>query len=87
MMYFIKMLKDQFYGKVEDKMFSKLIHYPKLIIEAVWYYIFIFAKHQDYKWTTPKEVESFFQQHPFIGSYSFANLQETFNLIVYFLNL
>lgn len=32
MVYFIKMLKDQFYGKIEDKLFAKLIHYPKMII-------------------------------------------------------
>ncbi len=56
MVYFIKMLKDQFYGKIEDKLFAKLIHYPKMIIEAAWYYIFIFAKHKDYKWTTPSEI-------------------------------
>ncbi len=51
--YFIKMLKDQFYGKIEDKLFHKLIHYPKMIIESVWYYIFIFNKHQQYTWSTP----------------------------------
>ena len=75
MVYFIKMLKDQFYGKIEDKLFSKLIHYPKMIIEAVWYYIFIFAKHKDYSWTTPSEVEAFLKQYPYIGSYNFSNLQ------------
>lgn len=31
-MYFIKILKDQFYGKIEDKLFSKMVHYPKMII-------------------------------------------------------
>ena len=75
MVYFIKMLKDQFYGKIEDKLFSKLIHYPKMIIEAVWYYIFIFAKHKEYSLTTPSEVEAFLKQYPYIGSYNFSNLQ------------
>ena len=46
--YFIKILKDEFYGKVEDKLFNKLLKYPKMILEATWYYIFIFAKGEKY---------------------------------------
>lgn len=41
--YFIKILKDQFHGKIEDKLFSKLVQYPKMILESTWYYIFIYS--------------------------------------------
>lgn len=85
--YFIKMLKDQFYGKIEDKLFNKLIQVPKMIIEAVWYYIFIFKKHQRYKWRTPSQIEQFFKEHPFVGSYHYENLQEVFGLVIAFFNL
>jgi hypothetical protein len=42
--YLIKILKDQFHGKIEDKLFNKLVQYPKMILEATWYYIFIYNK-------------------------------------------
>ena len=48
--YFIKILKDEFYGKIEDKLFDKLLKYPKMMLEATWYYIFIFAKGEKYEW-------------------------------------
>lgn len=86
-MYFIKILKDQFYGKIEDKLFSKMIHYPKMVVEAIWYYIFIFKEYKKYKWLSPSEIELFYKQHPFIGSYKFNNLQEIFGLVIYFFNL
>ena len=44
MFYFIKELKDQFHGKIEDKMFGRLIHFPKKLIECSWYYIYIFSE-------------------------------------------
>ena len=87
MVYFIKILQDQFYGKIEDKLFNKLVQYPKMILEATWYYIFIYAKEEEYTWKTPSQIEHFFKEHPFIGGYNFANLQEVFGVIVYFLNL
>ena len=59
-MYFVRILKEQFYGKIEDKLFSKLVHYPKMIIEAVWYYIFIFNRYQKYKWQPPSAIAAFF---------------------------
>lgn len=69
MFYFLKLLKDQFYGKIEDKMFGKLIHYPKMVIETAWYYIFMFAKVQQYVWTSPSQVEIFFEKHSTMMSY------------------
>lgn len=87
MFYFLKMLKDQFYGKIEDKMFGKLIHYPKMLIEAAWYYIFIFARSPNYIWTSPAQTQHFFHKYPHFSSYQFRDLQEIFNLIFYFLNL
>lgn len=87
MFYFIKILRDHFQGKIEDKMFSKLIHYPKMIIEVVWFYVSLFAKQMNFQWTAPSQIHLFFEKHPFMGSYSFANLQEVFNLVLYFLNL
>lgn len=30
--YFIRILRDEFHGKVEDKMFAKLLKYPKMIL-------------------------------------------------------
>lgn len=85
--YFIKILQDQFYGKIEDKLFNKLVQYPKMILEATWYYIFIFAKEEQYTWKTPSQIARFFESYPFIGSYKFGDLQEVFGVIVYFLNL
>ena len=58
-----------------------------MILEATWYYIFIYAKEEEYTWRTPKQIEQFFKVHPFIGSYDFGNLQEVFGVVVYFLNL
>ena len=87
MFYFLNLIKNEFYGKIEDKMFNKLIHYPKMLIESIWYYIFMFAKTEKYMWTTPQQVEAFFYTYPMLGSYNFSNLQEVFNLILNFLSL
>lgn len=87
MFYFLRMLKDQFFGKIEDKLFARLIHYPKMLIEANWYYVFLFARAPSVPWTSPAQTHLFFQQYPHFGSYQFRDLQEVFNLIFYFLNL
>jgi hypothetical protein len=88
MFYFLKMLRDQFYGKIEDKMFSRLIHYPKMLVEAAWYYIYTFARPQSsYIWTSPVQIQHFFEKYPHFGSYAFRDLQEIFNLVLHFLNL
>ena len=42
--YFIKILKDEFEGQVESKLFNKLIEVPKMIVEVSWYYVFIFYR-------------------------------------------
>ncbi len=87
MFYFLKMLRDQFYGKIEDKMFNKLIHYPKMLIEAAWYYIYMYARSADYIWTSPTQIQHFFDKYPTFGSYNFRDLQDIFNLSLNFLNL
>ena len=69
MFYFLRMLKDQFFGRIEDKLFAKLIHYPKLLIEANWYYVFLFARAPSAPWTSPAQAHLFFQQYPHFGSY------------------
>lgn len=85
--YFLRMLKDQFCGRIEDKQFARLVHYPKLLIEANWYYVFLFARAPSCPWTSPAQTQQFFHKYPHFGSYQFRDLQEVFNLIFYFLNL
>lgn len=60
MFYFLKLLREQFFGKIEDKLFQRLIHYPKMLIEVAWYYIFIFAREGGAIWTSPGQVAAFF---------------------------
>ena len=58
-----------------------------MVIESIWYYIFIFKEHKKYKWSTPSQIDLFFRENRFIGSYKFNNLQEVFGLVIYFFNL
>ena len=87
MMYFVRVLRDCFNGRVEDRMLVKLLHYPKMVVEAAWYYVFIFTRQHPHEWSLPSQVETFFEQHPRIGSHPFSSLLEVFNLVLPFLNL
>ena len=71
MVYFIRVLRDCFQGKVEDKLLSKVLKYPKMVLETAWYYVFLFTRQHPYTWSLPSEVEEFLQQHPVVGSYKF----------------
>lgn len=74
MFYFLRVLREQFYGKIEEKLFQRLIHYPKLLIEVAWYYVFIFRE-GGAVWTSPSQVGSFFEKYSEFGSYQFRDLQ------------
>lgn len=68
-------------------MFNKLIRFPKMLIEVAWYYIYMFSKSAQYIWTSPTQIQHFFDKYPTFASYKFRDLQEIFNLTLNFLNL
>jgi hypothetical protein len=60
MFYFLRLLREQFHGKIEDKLFQRLIHYPKMLLEAAWYYVFMLGRGSNAIWTSPGQVAAFF---------------------------
>lgn len=86
MFFFLRVLKEQFFGKIEDKLFQRLIHYPKLLVEVAWYYVFIFGR-EGAVWTSPGQVGAFFEKQGDFRNYPFRDLQEVFNLVLHFLQL
>lgn len=68
-------------------MLNKLLHYPKMVVETAWYYVFLFTRKQSYNWSLPSEIDQFHKKYPHIGSYQFNSLLEVFNLVLPFLSL
>jgi hypothetical protein len=87
MFYFLRVLREQFFGKIEDKLFQRLIHYPKMLVEVAWYYVFMFGRQGGAIWTSPAQVAAFFEKNGQFGSHPFKDLQEVFNLVLHFLQL
>lgn len=58
-----------------------------MLVEVAWYYIFLFSRNGGAIWTSPSQIAAFFEKYTQIGSYTFKDLQEVFNLILHFLQL